>query len=63
MLAALLLILPLTATEANAYYDLITDRAEVDGSDFTESEAMAETLNDIFDGDASIYADKTCTIP
>lgn len=62
-LAALLILLPLTATEANAYYNLITDRAEVDGSDFTESEAMAETLNDIFDGDASIYADKTCTIP
>lgn len=63
LLAALLILLPLTATEANAYYNLITDRAEVDGSDFTESEAMAETLNDIFDGDASIYADKTCTIP
>ena len=63
LLAALLILLPLTATEVNAEYTLITDRAEVDGSDFTESEAMAKTLNDIFDGDANIYADKTCTIP
>lgn len=63
LLAATVILLSLTATEANAYYNLITDRAEVDGSDFTESEAMAETLNNIFDGDASIYADKTCTIP
>ena len=63
LLAALLIVLPLTATEAHAYYNLITDRSEVDGSDFTASEAMAETLNEIFDGDASIYADKTCTIP
>lgn len=63
LLAALLILLPLTATEVNAEYTLITDRAEVDGSDFTESEAMAKTLNDIFDGDASIYADKSCTIP
>lgn len=63
MLAALLIILLLTATESHAYYNLITDRSEVDGSDFTASEALAETLNKIFDGDASIYADKTCTIP
>ena len=63
MLAALLMILPLTATEVNAQYTLITDRSAVDGSDFTDSEQMAETLNDIFDGNANIYADKNCTVP
>ena len=63
LLTALLIVLPLTAAEAHAYSNLITDRSEVDGSDFTASEAMAKTLNKIFDGDASIYADKSCTIP
>ena len=63
MLAALLILLPLAATEVNAQYDLITDRDMVDGSDYTRSAAMAEALNDIFDGNASIYKDKTCTIP
>ena len=63
MLAALMIVLPLTATEVNAHYTLITDRNAVDGSDFTLSEEMAETLNNIFDGNASIYADKECTVP
>ena len=38
-------------------YLWITDREEVDGSDFTSSAVLAAALNDIFDGDASIYYD------
>lgn len=63
MLAVCAGILPLTAIKANAEYNLITDRETVDGSDYTDSSAMAEKLNEIFDGNASIYADKACTIP
>lgn len=38
-------------------YTWITDRAEVDGSDYTSDPVLAEKLNDIFDGNASIYYD------
>ena len=41
----------------------ITDRAAVDGSHYTTSPALAAELNAIFDGNASIYADKACTTP
>lgn len=41
----------------------ITDRAAVDGSHYTTSPALAEELNAIFDGNASIYADRECTTP
>lgn len=58
-----LVLLPLTATQANAQYTLITDRDAVDGSDYTDSPAMAEKLNAIFDGNASIYRDLACTVP
>ena len=52
---------PFTAVKANAQYDLITDRSAIDGSDYTLSPIMARTLNRIFDGNASIYADGDCT--
>ena len=62
-LALWLSLIPLTATQANAQYTLITDRAAVDGSDYTDSPALAEKLNDIFDGNAEIYRDLACTVP
>lgn len=44
-------------------YRWITDRAEVDGSDFTGSAILASALNDIFDGNANIYHDAEFTRP
>lgn len=41
----------------------ITDRSAVDGSYYTTSPALAEELNAIFDGNASLYADRDCTTP
>ena len=41
----------------------ITDRSAVDGSHYTTSPALAEELNAIFDGNASLYADRDCTTP
>ena len=53
-------ILPRVAVRADAAqedYRWITDRAEVDGSDFTGSAILAAALNDIFDGNANVYYD------
>lgn len=61
MLLVFVGMIPLTAINANAAYTLIKDRDVVDGSLYTESSAMAEKLNDIFDGNASIYANRSCT--
>ena len=44
-------------------YRWITDRAEVDGSDYTGSAILASALNDIFDGNANIYYDAEFTKP
>lgn len=41
----------------------ITDRSAVDGSYYTTSPALADELNSIFDGNASLYADRECTTP
>ncbi len=46
-----------TADAAQEDYRWITDRSEVDGSDFTGSAILAEALNDIFDGNANVYYD------
>jgi len=46
-----------TADAAKKDYRWITEREEVDGSDFTPSETMAEALNDIFDGNANVFYD------
>ena len=53
----------MTATQANAQTTLITDRDAVCGSDYTDSPALAEKLDDIFDGNAGIYRDLACTVP
>ena len=53
-------ILPGMAVPADAAqedYRWITDRSEVDGSDFTGSAILAAALNDIFDGNANVYYD------
>ena len=63
VLSVCLGLVPLTATQVCAQYTVITDRAAVDGSDFTESPVMAEKLNEIFDGNAGIYRDLACTVP
>lgn len=63
MLLVCLSLVPLTASQANAQYTLITDRDTVDGSDYTDSPALAEKLNDIFDGKTEIYRDLACTVP
>lgn len=50
-------------TEKPSEYRWITDREEVDGSDYTDNAALAEKLNAVFDGNASIYHDSACTQP
>jgi len=44
-------------------YRWITDREEVDGSDYTGSAILAAVLNDIFDGNANVYYDAEFTKP
>lgn len=60
-------VLPGTAlaesTEEKKDYRWITDREEVDGSDFTSSVILAAALNDIFDGNANVYYDPEFTRP
>ena len=56
--------LPAMAVQADAEemdYRWITDRSEVDGSDFTGSTALADTLNSILDGSAGVYYDAELT--
>lgn len=42
-------------------YRWITDREQVDGSDYTELPELAETLNEIFDGKANVFYDPDFT--
>ena len=51
------------AASASAEYTLITDPNTVKGSDYTDSPYLADKLDSIIDGDASIYHDSACTIP
>ena len=55
--------IPMTTAHAEKRRNFITERSAVDGSDYTYSPAMAEKLNDIFDGNAGVYADKACQNP
>ena len=55
--------LALTAGASQEDYRWITDREEVDGSDYTGSVILAAALNDIFDGNANIYYDAEFTKP
>jgi len=50
-----------TASAEREGYRWITDREEVDGSDFTGSVILATALNDIFDGNANVYYDAEFT--
>lgn len=50
-----------TADASGSSYRWITDRDEVDGSDFTSSAILAAALNDIFDGNANVYYDADFT--
>lgn len=52
-----------TASATQDGYRWITDRTEVDGSDFTSSVILAAALNDIFDGNANVYYDADFTKP
>ena len=54
---------PATTVRAENRRNFITERSAVTGSDYTLSPALAATLNDIFDGNASIYAEKACATP
>ena len=50
-----------TASASQEDYRWITQREEVDGSDFTGSAMLAAALNDIFDGNANVYYDPEFT--
>ena len=50
-----------TAGASQEDYRWITDREEVDGSDYTSSVILAAALNDIFDGNANVYYDPDFT--
>ncbi len=56
-----LCILPGAAAAEERGYRWITNREEVDGSDFTDSTILADVLNEIFDGNANIYYDDAFT--
>lgn len=53
--------LAVTAGADQEGYRWITDREEVDGSDFTGSVILASALNSIFDGNANVYYDPDFT--
>lgn len=59
--ACVLPILTVNASASQEDYRWITDREEVDGSDFTGSVILAAALNDIFDGNANVYYDAEFT--
>ena len=46
-----------TASASQEDYRWITNREEVDGSDYTSSVILAAALNSIFDGNANVYYD------
>lgn len=51
----------MSAIQASAEYTLITDPADTSGSDYTDSPALAAQLDDIFEGNAGVYRDSSCT--
>ena len=53
--------LPQIALKTKAVYEWIKNRADVDGYDYTTSDKLAKKLNTVFDGNASVYANKSCT--
>ena len=59
--AGFLPMLTINASASQEDYRWITDREEVDGSDYTGSAILAAALNDIFDGNANVYYDAEFT--
>ena len=51
------------APQAQALHLWIKDRSAVSGSDYTESDKMAQKLDEIFDGSLSVYSNSGCTTP
>ena len=49
------------AEEPVSEYRWVTKREDVDGSDYTRDPVLAQTLNQIFDGEAGVYYDPACT--
>ena len=62
-LAMCLAAVPNVTANAASRRNHITDRSVVDGTHYTSSPVLAEQINAILDGDASIYADRECTTP
>ena len=52
---------PLLTTEAHALDTVITDASDVSGRDYTDSPALADKLDAIFEGEAGVYYDYSCT--
>lgn len=53
--------LPLLSTRADALDTVITDVSDVEGRDYTDSPALAHKLDAIFEGEAGVYYDYSCT--
>ena len=53
--------LPFLSAPANALGTVITDSADVAGSDYTDSPALADKLDAIFEGDAGVYYNYSCS--
>ncbi len=51
------------APKAEALHLWITTRSSLKGSDYTNSDIMAQKLEEIFDGNISVYYDSKCTNP
>lgn len=49
------------APKADALHQWIKDRSVLSGSDYTESDKMAQKLDEIFDGSISVYSNSGCT--
>ena len=51
------------APDAQALHLWIQDRKALKGSDYTKSDVMAQKLDEIFDGNISVWYDSKCTQP
>lgn len=51
------------APKAQALHVWLKDRSAVSGSDYTDSDIMAQKLDEIFDGSLSVYSNTGCTTP
>ena len=53
--------LPLMSVRADALRNIITDSDNVSGSNYTDSPALADKLDAIFEGNAGVYYNYSCT--